>query len=311
MKVVNGSTNLSGVRKYPVITFGNFDGVHRGHQKIISKVLQLAGKHNGTGILYTFNPHPVKVLSPDLTPPLLQTTKQKREVLEALGLDLMIIEPFTRKLANLTAERYFKEIIVERLCAKEIVIGYDFTFGLHREGKVEDLEKFAAGSDIKVHVVNALFHKDSLLSSTHIRHFVEIGDLASATAMLGRPYAIEGKVIKGRGVGAEVGFHTANLTSENELIPPPGVYITSTKLMNTQKQHMSLTNIGYNPTFGGTNLSIETYLLDFTGNLLNHNIEVEFHKKIRREMTFESTGELRGQIEKDVVKARKFYEKRI
>lgn len=311
MKIVIGSINIKKNISYPVITFGNFDGVHKGHQRIVNKVVQIAKRQNGTSILYTFDPHPVKILSPDLTPPLLQTKEQKAAILNSLDLDLMIVEPFTKALASLSARDYFQKIIVGRLKVKEIVVGYDFTFGLHREGKVEDLEKFADESEIKVHIINALFLKDSLLSSTHIRHYVEKGDVLSASAMLGRPYSIEGHVIKGRGVGSEIGFHTANLMTKNELIPPPGVYISATRLKKSGKVYKSLTNIGYNPTFGGTKLSIETYLLNFRGDLLKKEIEIEFHKKIRREMTFESPDELRHQIEKDVIKARKFYEKRV
>lgn len=311
MKVINGSRNFKGPYRYAVATFGNFDGVHKGHQKIIKKVVKNARKNRGTAVLYTFDPHPVKVLAPELTPPLLQTQGQKKALLESLGLDIMIIEPFTKSFSENSAQKFFQEIIVERIRTKEIIIGYDFTFGLQRSANVEDLQKMADAEGIKVDIVNPIFHKNSLISSTHIRHFVEIGNLNATKTMLGRPYSIEGKVIKGRGVGAEIGFHTANLKSQNEIIPPPGVYITRTKKQKTKKAYMSLTNIGYNPTFKGTVLSIETYLLDFSGSLLGQKLEIEFLKKIRREMTFESPEELRSQIIKDIEKARKYYEKRI
>lgn len=311
MKVVEGSNNICKTYRYPVITFGNFDGVHKGHQKILEKVIAIAKANHGTSILYTFDPHPVKILAPDLTPHLLQTKDQKISFLGTLGLDLLIVEPFNKKLAALTAELFFKKILIKNIQPKEIVVGYDFTFGLHRSGKIEDLERMASLEGIKVHVVDAIFHRNSLLSSTHIRHFIETGNLKSAKEMLGRPYSIEGTVIKGRGIGAELGFHTANLKPDNELLPPPGVYITKTAIKGGTKEFKSITNIGYNPTFGGTKLSVETYLLDFKGSLLGKHLKLEFLDKIRREMTFETMESLRDQIAEDVSKTREYYEKRI
>lgn len=311
MKTIRSSKNLKGRLKYPVLTLGNFDGVHKGHRKIIKKVMAIAKKKGGTSILYTFDPHPVKILCPQLAPVVLQTLDQKISTLKALGLDILVIEPFTERLAKLSASQFFNEIIVNRTRAKEIVVGYDFTFGRHRAGGAQYLKRLAAEKGIAVHIIDAIFFKESLLSSTHIRHFLERGDLASAHAMLGRPYSIVGTVVKGRGLGAELGFHTANLATKNELIPPTGVYITATRICRTGKKYKSAANIGYNPTFKGTDLSIETYLLDFNGDLLKQDIELEFHKKIRREMTFESTEELRNQITKDVEATRKYYEKRI
>lgn len=311
MKIIQGSKKLTKKLTHVVLTLGNFDGVHKGHKKILKKTIDIANKKNGTSILYTFEPHPVKILAPDLAPQLLQTQRQKIEALEHLGLDILIIEPFTKDLAALNTSDFFEKIILQKVAAKEIVIGYDFTFGQHRAGKVDDLAKLAKKHKIKCHVVDALLHKESLLSSTHIRHFVTEGNIKMANAMLGRPYSIEGVVIKGRGVGAELGFHTANLSSNNELNPPTGVYITKTKIKKTGKTYKSVTNIGYNPTFKGTKLCIETYLLNFSGNLLKKALEIFFYKKIRREITFETIEALRDQISKDVSQTRKFYEKRV
>lgn len=309
MKVIYGSKKLKGNIKYPVLTLGNFDGVHKGHQKILKLVMGIAKRHGGTGILYTFDPHPVKILAPELSPLLLQTMDQKIEILNSLGLGMLIIEPFTKGLAGLSAESFFDKIIVKRIRAKEIVIGYDFTFGQHRTGKAEEIEKMAASKGIKTHVVDAVFSKESLLSSTHIRHYVERGEMLLANAMLGRPYAMEGRVVKGLGIGAELGFHTANLKTENEIIPPPGVYITATTLKKTGKRYRSVTNIGYNPTVGGTMLAIETHLLNFKGDLLGQKMKLELFKKIRREITFETMDSLREQITKDISVTRKYYEK--
>lgn len=310
MMLIKGSEKIKSPLKYPVVTMGNFDGVHKGHQKILHKAAGIARKHGGSSVLYTFNPHPVRILAPELAPPLLQNMEQKIRMLDSLGLDALIIEPFDKKLSRLSAERFFDKIIAGRIGTKEIVVGYDFTFGMHRSGKTRDLLRLAKPRGITVHVVDAIFLGESLLSSTHIRHYIEKGELSPANAMLGRPYSIEGRVIKGRGIGATLGFHTANLKAENELIPPPGVYITGTRIEPSAANLMSVTNIGYNPTIGGTALSIETHILDFDDNLLKKRIEISFHKKIRREMTFETLDDLRKQIEKDIIKTRNFYEKR-
>lgn len=309
MKTIVGSKRLRGGLKYPVLTLGNFDGVHRGHQKIIKKVISIAKRNGGTSILYTFDPHPVSVLAPKLTPPLLQTVDQKTRILGDMGLDLVVIEPFTKELAHFSAADFFENIVIKRIGAGEIVVGYDFTFGRHRSGKIEDLERMASSAGVKVHVIDAVFLKDTLISSTNIRHYIKKGDVESATAMLGRPHSVEGIVIKGRGMGAKLGFHTANLKTGTTLMPPPGVYITATTPEKSGRKYPSATNIGYNPTFCGTDLSIETYLLDFDGNLLKQNMIVEFYKKIRREMTFDSADDLRRQITKDIAKIRRYHEK--
>lgn len=309
MKTIKGSNHLQKHESYHVVTIGNFDGVHNGHQKIITKLLQISKKNSGQAILLTFTPHPVKILCPDLAPQLIQTDKQKELMLSELGIDTLIFETFTKKLSQMSARDFFEKILIGKLRIKEMIIGYDFTIGVHRSGTINEIKKLATTHKIKFHIIPPLFINDSLISSTHIRHFIKKGDIQKATAMLGRPYSITGKVIKGRGIGTKLGYHTANLTSTNELIPPIGVYITSVKIENIN--YKAVTNIGYNPTFGGTELSIETYILDFKKNILKQNIELFFLKKIRREMTFESHKKLQEQIEKDVKIARSFHESRI
>ena len=311
MRILNGSGKIKSHLKYPVVTFGNYDGVHKGHIKIIKKVVECAKKRSGTSILFTFTPHPVKTLAPGLAPPILQTDGQKMELIDSMGIDIVVFEPFTKKLAELSADDFFHKTIVRNIGAKEIIVGYDFTFGQHRSGTTNELKMMAEKEGIKVSVIDAVFLRDSLISSTHIRHYIERGEMEAAKSMLSRPYAISGRVVKGRGIGSELGFHTANLKTDNELIPPPGVYITATYIRKPKTRYASITNIGFNPTFGTGELSIETHILDFKKNLLGRDIEVEFYKKIRREMTFESIEALRQQIEKDVIRARRYYEKRI
>ena len=304
MKIVRGSRQSVPNGSSSVIAIGNFDGIHLGHKKIIEKTISLAGK-DGISVIYTLEPHPAKLLIPELAPPLLQTQKQKERMFERLGVEILIIEPFTKEFAVLKPRDFFRSIIKDRLMAREIVVGYDFTFGFHRLGKISDLKSLAERENIKVHVVDAVFVNEMLVSSTHIRILIERGDIETANTLLGRAYSIIGKVVKGRGVGQTLGFHTANLDTRNELIPPPGVYITKTQIWD--KEYPSVTNIGFNPTFGTGNLSIETHILDFEENILEKEIEIEFYKKIRNEMTFPSVNDLREEIKKDILEARRFY----
>lgn len=295
--------------RYPVVTIGNFDGVHKGHAKLIEKVVSIAKKHNGQSILFTFCPHPVAVLAPELMPPLLQTREQKIDEIKKLGIDRVIVRPFTKKIATQTADDFFEKIIVKELGAKELVVGYDFTFGLHRTGTTEHLLKLGKKFGVKIHIVRAFFYKESLISSTHIRHFIELGRIDSANAMLGRAFSISGRVVKGRGIGAELGFSTANLKPKKTLIPPTGVYITAVKIGSKGKWLQSITNIGYNPSFGGTELVIETHILGFNKRLNGQHIEVRFHKFIRREMAFETMDALRAQIRNDIKEVKEYYPK--
>lgn len=309
MKVVRDLSCLKKGLKTPILTLGNFDGVHKGHQKIINSVTQRAKALGGTSVLLTFFPHPVKILAPELKPPLLQTEGQKKEILQTLGLDVLVVETFTKSLAKLNAEEFFKKILIKKIGVEEIFVGYDFTFGQHRTGTTQELKKLGQKNGINVHVIDAVFFRETLISSTHIRHFVETNNLKMVTSMLGRPYSIVGKIVRGRGVGSEIGFHTANLSTKNEIIPPAGVYITTLRL--AKKFFPSITNIGYNPTFGGYPLSIETHILDFRRDILGENVELEFHKKTRREMTFETVDDLHRQISADAEESRRYHAKRI
>lgn len=310
MEILRGSDNLKSQPAYPVLTLGNYDGVHIGHRSIFKRVTDISVEKRGTSILYTFDPHPAKILAPELAPPLLQTPAQKYAAIAEAGIDILIVEPFTKKFAAVQPDEFFENIVIRRVGAKEIVVGYDFTFGFHRSGKIDDLERLADKNSIRVHVIDAVFMNESLVSSTHIRRLIAAGDLECANSMLGRPYSITGMVVKGRGIGSEIGFHTANLATTNELMPALGVYI-STAILKDGKRLPSVTNIGYNPTFGGTELSIETHIINFNRSILGEEMELEFEKKIRREMTFESAGKLRQQIIEDVSKAREYHEKRI
>ena len=306
MKVLNGSAPFPSL-PYPVLTLGNFDGVHLGHQAILRRVVGEAHAHQGTAVVYTFSPHPAKVLAPHSHLPMLQTPAQKSEQIAACGVELLVIEPFTLAFAKISAADFLEKIIQQRIHPAEIIIGYDFTFGVHRSGTTELLASFCASHGIQLSIVEPLFHQETLLSSTHIRLLVAMGNVESAEQMLGRPYEIRGTVERRRGLGKELGIPTANLKPENEVIPAYGVYITQTEWRGTL--YPSVTNIGFNPTSGSTPLAIETHILDFTETIAGEKIALSFHQRLREEKRFNSLAELQKAIHHDIAETRAYYAK--
>lgn len=307
MKVVTGSNRFK-APKGIVVTLGVFDGVHRGHEQLFQRVLRDAKKRNLMAVAYTFHPHPARVLVPEACPPMITTLEQKLELMSKTGLQATIVEPFTRTYAHQSPEAFFKNILVKRLHAREVVVGYDFTFGVHRSGTLTQLKKLAEASGIRVHIVPPYLWKETIISSTQIRQRLASGQLERAEPLLGRPYFMEGKVMQGRGIGGQLGIHTANLRSENDLILPTGVYVTLTRVMG--KSYHSVTNIGPNPTFGTNPLSIETHLLHFDRSIRGKVLRVEFLKKIREEISFPSPKELAVQIHHDIAVAQQYLSKR-
>ncbi len=300
MIVVNGSDKYRRDDAPSVLCMGNFDGVHLGHQKILKAAVDAAKECGGRSVLYTFDPHPVKIIAPESAPKLIQTEAQKAAAIGACGIDVLVVENFTKDYAEVEPQDFFSEYIIKRIAPTHIVVGYDFTFGFHRHGTVETLRDLGRANNIGVSIVDAVFDDDTLISSSQIRKFIGLGNIEGANKLLGRPYSIAGVVEKGRGLGGEIGVHTANLDFENELIPAEGVYITQAL------GKKAVTNIGPNPTFAGNKLTIETHILDYSGKLYGKKLEVEFFAKIRDEIKFGSADELKKQIEKDIKIARKY-----
>ncbi|PIR17355.1 MAG: hypothetical protein COV46_04990 [Deltaproteobacteria bacterium CG11_big_fil_rev_8_21_14_0_20_49_13] len=301
MRIVKGSASFKGSSKPVCLTIGNFDGVHLGHQKIFRLLSKKAKRLNGTAVVYTFDPHPVKRVAPSSSPKLIQTFDQKMRSLKDNCIDITVVEPFTSSFSCLNARDFFKRVIIERIDPSYMIVGHDLTFGRHRMGTIDLLHKLCLENGIGFEVVDAVLLKEILISSTQIRALVKAGDVEKACSLLGRPYALTGKVVKGRGIGGEIGFHTANIIPQNELTPPEGVYITKTL------GHISVTNIGFNPTFGGKKIVIETHILNFSKKLYGKNIEVVFYKRIRDEMVFENPAALKKQIGKDIEKAKGYF----
>ena len=301
MKIIEGSHNIKSLVKKPVLTIGNFDGVHLGHQMIFKKMAGAAKKIGGQSVVYTFEPHPSRAVAPDVCPRLIQTTDQKMKSIAEHKINICIIEPFTMTFSHLSPKKFFDKIILKKIAPSYIIVGYDLTFGRKRMGTLEVLESLCKSNRINLSVVGAKFLGGVLISSTQIRNYISTGLIDKANKMLGHPFALSGKVVHGRGLGETLGFHTANIEPDNELIPLKGVYITKTL------GHTSVTNIGFNPTFGGKDLTVETHILNFSKKLYGKSIEIMFYKRLRDEIMFESPLLLAKQIEADIYEAKKYF----
>lgn len=285
-----------------VVAIGNYDGVHLGHQEILRKTIAAARARKLKSVVLTFNPHPVKMLSPHVAPKLITTEAQKVELLLALGFDAVVLQPFDHNFARLKPERFFTEHLIKNLCARFVLVGYDFTFGEKRSGTIETLEMLAKKNTIDVEIISAKMDDATLVSSTLIRKLVSEGDVVLARELLTRPFFIDGTVVHGHKRGAALGIHTANLTTANELLPGDGVY--ATLVVFAGKTFESVSNIGFNPTFNNTERSIEAHLFDFDTEIYGKNVRLIFVKKLRDEIKFVSPEALVMQIGKDIGNAK-------
>jgi riboflavin kinase/FMN adenylyltransferase len=291
----------------PVVTIGNFDGVHQGHQALFRKVIERAREINGTSAVITFDPHPVKVMSPRRLKPLITILEQKKELVTDQGIDLLLLIKFTPEFAVMSARDFVKNILVEKMGIKEIVVGYDYAFGHNREGNVKFLRKLGHQLDFTLHQVEPIHVGNYLVSSTSIRNLIIEGKVADANRLLGRNYQIRGEVVTGKKRGkALLGYATANLKLDDGLLPREGVYIVTVELQGNTFQ--GLTNIGYNPTFRDETLSIETHIFGLSDNILHEKIKVNFLSRLRDEITFTSAEELSQQIADDINRAREFFQ---
>jgi len=306
MNIIYDLKELKRPLKNPVLTIGNFDGVHRGHLVLFDKVKERAKAIGGQSAVMTFEPHPIKVMKPGNGPPLITPTKQKLDLISNAGVDVIFCLTFTRQFASISAEDFVQDILADKLEIKEIVVGYDYTFGYKRQGNITLLQEMGDKLGFKVHVVDPVHLDDAPVSSTSIRELVQEGSLSEAKKLLGRDYQICGTVIKGKDRGGRLlGFPTANLKLIDELIPKVGVYAV-TAVIN-DKIHYGVANIGYNPTFGNDALSVETHLLDFSEDILGKTIKVNFIQRLRDEKTFRNAKELSDQIAQDIKQARKLF----
>lgn len=308
MELIAGSTQLPSNLRRGILTMGNFDGVHLGHQGIIAQIIDAGIATSSPTLVYTFDPHPAKLLAPALALKMIQTTPQRLRALAATGITATVVEAFTPAFANLSPDDFFHTVLQQRLAPRAMIIGYDLTYGHHRKGRAEDLIALCQTAGIDCTIVDPLFAGDVLVSSTYVRQCVRQGHLEAAADALGRPFALEGELVRGRGVGRHIGFPTLNLVPDNELLPPEGVYISSARWdLDDTRTYPSATYLGRNPTFGGTTLAVETYLLEDTPPESLERIEVALHRHLRGDIQFRSPEELKAQIAEDVAAARHFH----
>lgn len=298
MKVYRGVEALEGKFNSPAVTLGNFDGVHKGHRKIFSQLRLKANEMGGDAVIFTFDPHPIKVLRPDESPRLISPLPEKLKLLEESGADAVILADFTKAFAALHPAQFVKDIIHKLIGAKHVIVGHDFTFGKGKEGTIGSLEAFGAELGFHVQVIPAVTVDNEIVSSTRIRELIRKGEVKKAAKLLGRCHYIVGEVIKGHGRGKPLGFPTANICYHAELLPEDGVYATTVEIEG--KTYHGATNVGTNPTFGDKERSVETYILDFDDSLYGKMIKVSFVERIRGEVTFSSPGQLADQITRDI-----------
>jgi len=290
----------------PVLALGNFDGVHRGHSKILDRMRRVAGERGATSVVMTFDPHPPRVVRPDKAPPLLMTKKQKLEAIADAGVHGAAIVRFTPDLSRWDPEMFVRTVLVDWLRVAEVWVGANFLFGHDRSGNFSMLRVFGGRYGFKTEKIDPVRYKDFVVSSTRIRRLVSEGRVDEAGALLGHPYYLDGVVVEGRRKGREIGFPTANLQTANELIPPDGVYATTVTVDGVV--HAAITNIGLRPTFGDSTVrTIETHLLKFTGDLYGRSVRLAFVQRLRDERRFEDVDALRAQIEADRRRAERLF----
>ncbi|MEK6224437.1 MAG: bifunctional riboflavin kinase/FAD synthetase [Thermodesulfobacteriales bacterium] len=283
-------------------TIGNFDGVHIGHKKILSAVKQEAKQQGLSSCVITFHPHPQKVLQ-NIDIPLLVPIRERLKLLEDQGIDVVACYTFTKEIAKISAQDFVTDILVGKLNLKHLIVGPDFSFGREREGNLSLLNKMGAEYGFDTEVVETALYEGEIVSSTSIRNLVREGNLLKARNFLGYNFYIEGQVKEGERRGRQIGFPTANLDTDWDILPKVGVYATLANVDGTK--HQSITNIGYRPTFGHNELLIETHIFDFDEEIYKKRIKVEFVDRVRDEQKFNGPEALVEQIKRDVERVKK------
>ncbi|HAG51751.1 MAG TPA: bifunctional riboflavin kinase/FAD synthetase [Deltaproteobacteria bacterium] len=304
MQVIRDIKKLKNI-KPPIITLGNFDGVHIGHQQVLRAVKERSGQLKLPSIVYTFDPHPLKVVAPHKSPLLLTTPEEKIELLKKSGIDYLILARFTKDFASQHPRKFVADILVKQLNAKEIWVGHDYAFGKGRGGTIKYLKELGNELGFRVYVIHAYKKRGAIVSSSKIRKYLIEGTVKEAAAFLGRPYALSGKVVKGRNIGKHLGFPTANILVHNELIPKDGIY--AVRVFLGKKIYKGAANIGFAPTFHTKRRAVEVHIIGFKGNIYGKKIKMEFEERLRGEKVFKSARELAIQIRKDVEKIKRIF----
>jgi len=303
MQVFHGIQTVQRKLKNPAITIGNFDGVHKGHQALFQRVKQLAEELNGESVVVTFDPHPLEVLFPKKAPSFITSHRHKLDLIASCGIDATIIIPFDHEFSRMSAREFVEAVLVEKIGARAIVVGHDYRFGHSREGDIAFLKKLGEQYGFKVQIVTGLRVNDTVVSSTAIRQMIVSGNIKEANRLLGRFFEVSGTVIPGRKRGVSLGFPTANIRMPAITSPRTGVYVVQAEVDG--KTYGGAANLGYNPTFGDTDLSLVAHLFDFDQDIYGKPITVRFIDRLRNELRFSSPAELAAQIRKDVDTAKK------
>lgn len=302
MQIISGRDIYEKILDASVVTIGNFDGVHRGHAAIFAHLEQQAISRALPSVVVTFEPHPLKILAPESAPSMITTFEQKAALIEKSGIDYLVVVPFSKEFSQLSAADFVRTILCASLGMRHIIIGHDYAFGRGREGSFTTLQQLGVENGFTVEDLPPVGEEEIVFSSSLVRAAVADGDLAAASRILGRYYQISGTVVHGRDIGHSLGFPTANIATANELLPPDGVYAVSVQV--DCEAVKGACNIGCNPTFDRDIRTVEVFLLDYSGQIYDHEITVQFVQKLRSERKFSDIYALKAAIGEDVAATR-------
>lgn len=302
MRIVTGTQIYDKILEASVVTIGNFDGVHRGHAEIFAHLKRKSMERGLPSVVVTFEPHPLKILAPESAPSLITTFEQKTALIEEAGIDYLVVVPFSKEFSQVPAHDFVLNILCAPLGMRHIIIGHDYAFGRGREGNFKTLESLGALHGFTLEDLPPIGEGGAVFSSSLVRSTVSSGDMDAASLYLGRYYQISGTVVHGREIGKTLGFPTANIDTPNELLPADGVYAVMAQVDGLLVK--GACNIGFNPTFGGNSRTIEVLLLDYSCQIYDHGITVQFVRRLRAEQTFADTLALKSAISRDVADCR-------
>jgi len=314
MKTIAGAAGFAAAaaqgpaRPALALAIGNFDGVHLGHQALLAETRARAASRGGQSAVLTFDPHPARLFAPERAPPLIMSLERRLALLGAAGIDVAIVQPFTRAFAGIEAPAFVREVLARDLGARDVIVGYDFSFGRGRAGDVGMLRELGGAAGMDVAVIPPISLGGVPCSSTRVRELVAAGQTDAAAHLLGRSFELEGPVTRGAGRGRGLGFPTANVAAEGELRPKLGIYAARARVLDgplTGSERAAALSVGTNPQFGGAGVTVEAYLLDFDGDLYDRRLRLEVGRRLRDEQRFESVDGLVAQIREDVAQVRR------
>jgi len=303
VKVIRGLNNILNRYDSPIVTIGNFDGVHIGHQKIFRTVVENALLKKGTSVAVTFDPHPMRVLAPERGVKMLTPFEEKARLIERMGIDVLVCIDFNSEFSSLKPDDFIQDVLLQRIGSVHVIVGHNYRFGKGKKGTTDLLRRRGKRYGFKVNIIRNVRRYGTVVSSSRLRSLLLRGRVCEASTLLGRTYHIEGNVVSGAGRGASVlGTPTANLSTPNELVPKEGVYVV--KVSFDEMVYDGVANIGMNPTFGNSSLSYEVHLFGYKGDLVGKHLKIHFIDRLRNERTFGSPQALKEQIVKDIETAR-------